>query len=85
MRSKSLYAHTTDNLSLSGCRIEYLPAYSPDYNPIEQAFAVIKKHIRHQGKLFEYSDSPQYELYTACDEITPDHALSFFYHSGYHV
>jgi transposase len=25
-----------------GCELLYLPAYSPDYNPIEEAFAKIK-------------------------------------------
>ncbi len=69
----------------TGCRIEYLPAYSPDYNPIEQAFAVIKKYIRRLGKQFTYAENPQYELYEACDIITAEHARSFFYHSGYHV
>jgi len=25
-----------------GCELVYLPSYSPDYNPIEEAFAKIK-------------------------------------------
>jgi transposase len=29
-----------------GCELLYLPAYSPDYNPIEEAFAKIKKLLR---------------------------------------
>ncbi|RXW15147.1 hypothetical protein EST38_g10711 [Candolleomyces aberdarensis] len=28
-----------------GCRIEYLPPYSPDYQPIEQAFLSIKSYL----------------------------------------
>ena len=33
-----------------GCKLEYLPPYSPDYNPIEYSFSVIKKSLkgRHQ-------------------------------------
>ncbi len=27
-----------------GCELLYLPAYSPDYNPIEEAFSKIKNH-----------------------------------------
>ena len=29
-----------------GCELLYLPAYSPDYNPIEEAFAKIKNLLR---------------------------------------
>ncbi len=29
-----------------GCGLLYLPAYSPDYNPIEEAFAKIKNLLR---------------------------------------
>jgi transposase len=30
----------------AGCRLEYLPPYSPDFNPIEQLFAKLKAHLR---------------------------------------
>ena len=29
-----------------GCELLYLPSYSPDYNPIEEAFAKIKHLLR---------------------------------------
>jgi hypothetical protein len=29
-----------------GCELVYLPAYSPDYNPIEEAFAKIRNPLR---------------------------------------
>lgn len=29
-----------------GCELLYLPAYSPDYNPIEEAFSKIKRFLR---------------------------------------
>lgn len=32
-----------------GCRLLYLPAYSPDYNPIELAFAKLKEALRRTG------------------------------------
>ena len=31
-----------------GCELIYLPAYSPDFNPIEEAFAKIKGMVRQQ-------------------------------------
>ena len=30
----------------AGCQLVFLPTYSPDYNPIEQAFAKLKQHLR---------------------------------------
>ncbi len=32
-----------------GCWFLYLPAYSPDLNPIEQAFSKLKAHLRRIG------------------------------------
>jgi transposase len=32
-----------------GCRLVFLPTYSPDFNPIEQAFAKIKQALRRIG------------------------------------
>jgi transposase len=32
-----------------GCELLYLPAYSPDYNPIEEAFSKIKRFLRKVG------------------------------------
>ncbi|OSD01422.1 hypothetical protein PYCCODRAFT_1340333, partial [Trametes coccinea BRFM310] len=29
-----------------GMRVEFLPTYSPDFNPIEQAFSVIKAYVK---------------------------------------
>jgi transposase len=33
----------------AGCRLVYLPAYSPDLNPIELAFAKLKRLLRSDG------------------------------------
>lgn len=30
----------------TGCFLVFLPAYSPDFNPIEQVFAQLKTHLR---------------------------------------
>jgi hypothetical protein len=36
-------------LAAAGCHVCYLPAYSPDFNPIELAFAKLKSHLRTVG------------------------------------
>jgi transposase len=60
------------------CRLIYLPAYSPDYNPIEQAFSSIKAYLRHHGR-----DAPLLSIAHACQNITPDKAEEYFRASGY--
>ena len=32
----------------AGCKLEKLPSYSLDFNPIELSFSVIKKNIKNQ-------------------------------------
>jgi len=63
----------------SGCRIEYLPPYSPDFNPIEQAFSVIKFTCAEVGS-FTFSRT-YYEMYCACALITPEKTWGMFAHS----
>jgi transposase len=33
-------------IEAAGARLRYLPKYSPDLNPIEQAFSKLKAHLR---------------------------------------
>ena len=42
--------HNIDGISevitAAGALLNFLPPYSPDYNPIEEAFSKVKTHIR---------------------------------------
>ena len=71
--------------SAVGVRIEYLPAYSPDLNPIEEAFSKIKAFIQHNNDIFLASDinGQIFDLYEALDVITPLDALGYYVHAGY--
>jgi transposase len=65
-----------------GCELVYLPSYSPDLNPIEEAFAKIKHLLREacarsRGALVE-------ALGAALWAISARDALGFFEHAGYH-
>jgi transposase len=46
----NLPAHKTQGvrhaIERAGCKLLYLPPYSPDFNPIENAFAKLKAHLR---------------------------------------
>ena len=65
-----------------GCDLLYLPAYSPDYNPIEEAFAKIKTLLR---KVTARSKEALVEaIAAALSAVTAADAWGFFKHAGYH-
>ena len=64
-----------------GCELLYLPAYSPDYNPIEEAFAKINNLLR---KAAARSKEALVEaIAAALSAITAEDARGFFEHAGY--
>jgi transposase len=68
-----------------GVRIEYLPPYSPDLNPTEEAFSKIKHWIHHHQDYYSKTtdDRILYDMYEALDIITPNDAEGYFMHAGY--
>jgi transposase len=36
-------------IEVRGCELIFLPAYSPDFNPIEEAFSKIKAHLSEES------------------------------------
>jgi transposase len=70
-------------------RIEFLPPYSPDLNPIEEAFSCMKAWIRHNRNtaLAEFTSenelSAEIVLWDAIYSVTAEKAQGWFKHSGY--
>jgi transposase len=65
----------------AGCRLLLLPAYSPDFNPIEQAFAKIKTHLRTTEA--RTLDTLVAAIGHALDTVTPADARGCYAHCGY--
>ena len=64
-----------------GCWFLFLPPYSPDLNPIEQAYSKLKAHLRRIGaRTFETLINAIGEV---CDLFTPEECQNFFRHAGY--
>lgn len=68
-------------IAACGATVRYLPAYSPDLNPIEQAFAKLKSHLRSSaartiGELHTATAS-------ALRSFLPNHCAGFFRHAQY--
>ena len=64
-----------------GCELIYLPSYSPDFNPIEEAFAKIKGMVRQAGA--RTKDALVEVLGKALSAISAQHAQGYFKHAGY--
>ena len=64
-----------------GCELIYLPAYSPDFNPIEEAFAKIKGMVRQAGA--RTKDALVDALGEALWAVSAQDARGCFQHAGY--
>ena len=67
----------------AGCAVLFLPAYSPDFNPIELAFAKIKQTLR--GRAERTIAGIVAATGPALDAVTAADARGFFAHCGYHL
>jgi len=68
-------------IEAAGCELWYLPAYSPDLNPIEEAFSKLKAALkkaaaRTKEALLEATGE-------ALATITAEDAVGYFAHDGY--
>jgi transposase len=73
---------TKELIEERGYQLLYLPAYSPDLNPIEEAFSKIKGALRKvQARTREALIEA---LGVAISAVTTRDAHGFFEHGGYH-
>jgi transposase len=64
-----------------GCRVCYLPPYSPDFSPIELAFSKVKAQLRRLKA--RTREALEAAIAQALATITAAEARSFFAHCGY--
>lgn len=77
------YNHPTTQFFVE-IHIEFLPPYSPDLNPIEEAFSKIKAFIRRHGAVLVHKgDGMIFDLMQIMEVVTGDDAVGYFIHAGY--
>lgn len=64
-----------------GCELMYLPPYSPDYSPIEEAFSKIKSLLRRAAARSRKALIEA--MGAALSEISTADASGYFNHAGY--
>ncbi len=81
----NLSAHKSERdrhlIAARGCQLLYLPAYSPDLNPIEQAFSKLKGMLR-QARA-RTKETLELAISEALSAVTASDALGWFRNSGY--
>ena len=55
----------------AGCKLVFLPRYSPDYNPIEYSFSVLKAALKREDYIRE--DQDEKDLTTAVIQAAAIH------------
>ncbi len=68
-------------IEAAGCEVLYLPPYSPDYNPIEEAFAKIKGILKKVGA--RSRETLVEAMGWAISAVSSSDAEGFFEHCGY--
>jgi transposase len=81
----NLSAHKAERIRQSlearGCSLLFLPPYSPDFTPIEQAFSKLKAILRGLGA--RTREALEEAVRLAIEAITHDDAIAWFAHAGY--
>jgi transposase len=68
-------------IKAAGARLEYLPPYSPDLNPIEQVFAKLKSLLRSAAQ--RTISGLEQTIGQLLDQFSPQECRNYFQHSGY--
>lgn len=83
----NLSAHTAPRirglLAARHCHLWFLPPYSPDFSPIERAFAKIKALLRSSGA--RTTEALEHAIVQALAQISAADAAAFFRHCGYWI
>lgn len=74
-------AEAEELLTTAGCRLLFLPPYSPDFSPIELAFSQLKAFLRSVGARTQ--EALDQARMTALECVTAADADAYFRHCGY--
>jgi len=74
-------AETLALLTQAGAQALFLPAYSPDLNPIEKMWSKVKNHLRSAAA--RTAEELQQAIAAALAKVTPQDAAGWFASCGY--
>lgn len=68
-----------------GAIIRFLPAYSPDYMPLEEVFSKAKYFLKAHEAVYDSTDNPSLLLTMAFMNVTTADCLGYIKHAGYYT
>ena len=68
-------------IAAAGATLLYLPPYSPDFNPIENAFSKLKAHLRKAAE--RTRDTLSHRIGAIIPAVEPTECANFFKTAGY--
>jgi transposase len=74
-------ATVRDRIEAARCQVRFLPAYSPDFSPIEWAFSKLKTALR--AAMARTREALERAIATGLEQVTADDAHGWFYGCGY--
>ena len=83
MDNLAVHHHPAVRVAIEACgaHLYYLPPYSPEFNPIENAFAKLKAYIRKAAA--RTIEALETAAAHALQTFKPQHCANFFAHAGY--
>ena len=66
----------------TGALVHFLPPYSPDLNPIEEAFSKLKSNMKANEQILDETD-PNIAILTAVNNISVHDCIQWITHAGY--
>jgi transposase len=70
-------------IEAADCQLVFLPTYSPDFHPIEQAFAKLKQHLRRiEARTVDTIMTATHQVFP---QITTHDARGYFQAAGYNL
>jgi len=79
-----------EDIEATGAKLEFLPPYSPDYNPIEYSFSVLKRQLKNKDYLSNLIEGDHFAfaeaiIAAARDSVTPEIARNQFRHCRFRI
>ena len=81
--SGDTYETMLANLKGAGVNVMFLPTYSPEFNPCELVFGLIKNYLRNNSTL--HNTNFKDEILKALKAVTFNHLAAFYCHCMYEV
>ena len=73
----------TDLSTAAGILVQFLPPYSPDLDPIEEAFSKVKAYVKDNEITYQSTRNPRLLVSSALASITSHDCDQYIKHAGY--